>query len=146
MHGKLLFALFAATLVCSVSINTHAEDDLVKKAKSLDAQDFDKTLPAQPVVDWLRAHLPASYEVIWGEYITDCGESTGTATDKERDMPLCAEVEIREGGKVVGSLNLFVATQKRGLLRGGMELYFGYLEHHGMKYDFMRLSDILKIN
>jgi hypothetical protein len=145
MNGKLLLALLAVTLVCSVSINAPADDDLVKKAKSLDAQDFDKTLPAQPVEDWLRAHLPASYEVIWGEHITDCGESTGTATDKERDMPLCAEVEIREGEKVVGSLSLFVATQKRGLVRDGVEFYSGYLERHGMKYDFTRLSDILKI-
>ncbi len=145
MRSKLLVAILAATLAYWVSGDAHADDELVTKAKSQSARDFDKTLPAQPVEEWLRAHLPKSYEVIWGEHITDCGESTGTAVDKERDMPLCAELEIREGGKAVGFLMLFVATQNRGLLTGGMGVYFGHLDHHGVKYDFRRLSDILKI-
>jgi hypothetical protein len=96
MHSKLLTTLLAAAMVCSVSGNVHADDELVKKARLLSTRDFDKTLSTQPVEEWLRAHLPTSYEVIWGEHISDCGESTGTAADKERDMPLCAEVEIRE--------------------------------------------------
>ncbi len=111
----------------------------------MSARDFDKTLPDQPVVEWLRAHLPSSCRVLWGEDITDCGESTGTAIDKERDMPLCAEVEIKQGAKVIGYLALFVATQKRGFLASDAGLYFGYLEHNGIKYDFRQLSDLLKV-
>jgi len=116
MCKKLAFIFLTAILCCSVSIGALADDALVMKAKSLSAKHFDETLPAQPIEEWLSRHLPAEYEVVWGEYITDCGESTGGTSDKERDMPLCAEVEIRQGTKLVGYLALFVGTQKRGLL------------------------------
>lgn len=145
MNSKLPLALLICILAYSISSISHADDSLVEKAKSLSAQDLDKTLPAQPIEEWLQANIPASYKVVWGEHITDCGESTGSAVDKERDMPLCAEVEIKENAKLVGYLALFVATQKRGLLTDNMGLYFGYLEHNGTKYHFRRLSDVLKV-
>jgi hypothetical protein len=140
------FGFLAAVLVCSVSSSVHADDKFVRGAKSLSARAFDKTLPDQSVEVWLRAHLPVGYEAIWGEQITDCGEGTGSPIDAKRDMPLCAEVEVKRGAKIVGYLALMVGTQKRGLLKEGNGLYFGYLEHAGTKYDFRRLSDVLKVN
>jgi hypothetical protein len=128
-----------------MSGDAHADDEYVKKAKSLTAEDFDRTLPDQPVAGWLRSNIPAQYEVVWGEYITDCGEGTGTTSDKDRDMPLCAEVELKEGRETKGYLALFVGTQKRGLLRDSAGLYFGYLEHRETKHNFKRLGDVLKI-
>jgi hypothetical protein len=122
-----------------------ADDEYVKKAKSLSAQQFDSALPDQPMDSWLRSNIPVRYEVVWGEHITDCGEGTGTAADKERDLPLCAEVELKEGSVLTGYLALFVGTQKRGLLKDGYGLYFGYLDHHGAKHNFKRLSDVLKV-
>lgn len=77
--------------------------------------------------------------------ISNCGESTGSSTDKKRDIPICAEVEIRKGTKLVGYLALFVGTQKRGLLNNSAGVYFGYLEYHGTKYNFRKLSDILNV-
>ena len=144
-RSQFLLCLFAVGLICSAFGGAHAEDGVVKAAKLLTAQDFDKTLPDQPIEEWLRMHLPAGYDATWGEYATDCGEGTGSAVDKERDMPLCAEVEIREGTKVMGYLALLVGTRKRGLLKDGVGLYFGYLEHGGNKYDFKRLGDVLKV-
>jgi len=137
--------LLAAVLACSVSSSAHADDKYVIGTKSLSARAFDETLPDQSVDVWLRAHLPVGYEVIWGEQITDCGEGTGSPVDAKRDMPLCAEVKIKRGVKLVGYLALMVGTQKRGLLKEGNGLYFGYLEHAGIKYDFKRLSDVLKV-
>ena len=145
MRKNSVFIFFTAILFYSVSIGALADDALVIKAKSLNAKHFDETLPAQPIEEWLRRHLPAEYEVVWGEYITDCGESTGGAADKERDMPLCAEVEIRKRTKLVGYLALFVGTQKRGLLNDSAGVYFGYLEHQGTKYNFRKLREILNI-
>ncbi len=133
------------SLACSVSASTYADDKFVRAAKSLSARAFDKNLPDQPVEGWLRAHLPVDYQVVWGEEVTDCGEGTGSAIDAKRDMPLCAEVEVKRGAKMVGYLALMVGTQKRGLLKEGNGLYFGYLEHAGTKYDFKRLSDVLKV-
>ena len=145
MRKNSVFILFIAILFYSVSSGVLADDALVIKAKSLSAKHFDETLPAQPIEEWLRMHLPAEYEVVWGEYITDCGESTGSATDKERDMPLCAEVEIRKVTKLVGYLALFVGTQKRGLMHDSAGVYFGYLEHQRTRYNFRKLSDILNV-
>jgi len=145
MHKKLVFIFLTAVLFCSAYSGVLADDALVMKAKSLSAKHFDETLPDQPIEEWLRRHLPAEYEVVWGKYITDCGESTGGASDKERDMPLCAEVEIRKGTKIVGYLALFVGTQKRGLLNDSAVVYFGHLEHRGMKYNFRKLREILNI-
>jgi len=144
-HSRYVFVLLVGVAFFSLSSGAHADDEYVKKAKSWRAQDFDRTLPDQPIEGWLRSNIPAPYAVVWGEHITDCGEGTGTAVDKERDMPLCAEVELKDGPRVRGYLALFVGTQKRGLLKDGSELYFGYLEHRGTKNYFKRLRDVLKI-
>lgn len=144
-HGPFVLALFAASIVFPVSGTVQADDDYVKGAKSLSAQDFDKTLPDQPIEEWLRAHIPAEYAAVWGEFVTDCGEGTGTAADQERDMPLCAEVQIKDGPRATGYLALFVGTHKRGQVKHGVGLYFGYLEHRGTKYDFKRLGDVLRV-
>ena len=145
MHKKLIFIFLTAAFFCSAYSGVLADDDLVMKAKSLSTKHFDETLPDQPIEEWLRRHLPAKYEIVWGEYITDCGESTGGAADKERDMPLCAEIEIRKKAKLVGYLALFVGTQKCGLLNDSAGVYFGYLEHQGTKYNFRKLREILNI-
>jgi hypothetical protein len=130
---------------CTLFNTANAYDKYVKKAMSLMARDFEKDLPDQPIDVWLRSNIPARYMVVWGERITDCGESTGTAVDKERDMPMCIEVEIKEGPEIKGYLALFVGTKKRGLFKDGYGIYFGYLEHSGNKYIFKRLSDVLKV-
>lgn len=144
-HSRYLFILLVGVVFCFLSGGAHADDKYVKKAKSLSAQDFDRTLPDQPIESWLRANIPAGYEVVWGEHITDCGEGTGTAADKDRDMPLCAEVELKEGSELKGYFALFVGTQRQGLLKGGSGLYFGYLDHRGTKHNFKRLSDVLQV-
>ena len=144
MNIRYLSLILIGALFFSLPRGAHADDAYVKKAKSLSAQQFDSTLPDQPIGIWLRSNIPAGYEVVWGEYITDCGEGTGTAADKERDLPLCAEVELKKGSEVKGYLALFVGTQKRGLLKKGYGLYFGYLDHHGVEQNFKRLSDVSK--
>jgi len=53
----------------------------------------------------------------WGNNVKDCGEQTGdSAIDRERDMPLCAEIELKKKEKSVGYLLLFVGTEKKGKL------------------------------
>lgn len=144
-HKRFLVIVLAAVVFCSLSRATRADDEGVKRALSLTARDFDRVLPDQPIGAWLRSNLPARYEVIWGEHITDCGEGTGTAIDKERDMPICLEVVLKEGPEIKGYLALFVGTERRGLFKGGYGLYFGYLQHEGNRYNFKRLRDVLKV-
>ena len=128
-----------------VSAVAAAQDAYVKQAMSLTAREYDKTLSAEPVTTWLREHLPARYEIVWGDRITDCGEASGTAADAERDLPMCAEIELREGGTMRGYLALFIGTAKRGVLKGEAQLYDGYLDHGGKRYSFKRLADLRQI-
>jgi hypothetical protein len=143
-RSQSLACLVAAGVIWAASSGARAEDPFVQGAKVLTARDFDDTLPGQPIEEWLRVHL-LGYQTVWGEHITDCGEGTGRAVDKERDMPQCAEMEIRDRSRPAGYLLLLVGTQKRRRLKDGLGLYFGYLEHRGTKYDFKRLSDALKV-
>jgi hypothetical protein len=143
MRDRFLLAFLGVSLTCVASGNACADDGFVTAAKSLTARAFDKTLPEQPVESWLRAHLPAGYQIVWGEEVTDCGEGGGGPIEG-RDMPLCAEVVVKSEGKMVGYLALVVGTHKRGLLKGGYELYFGYLERTGVRHDLKHLRDLLK--
>ncbi len=144
-NKRYLVIVLAAIVFCSFSSATQADDERVKRAMSLTARDFDRVLPDQPIEVWLRSNLPARYEVLWGEHFTDCGEGTGTAIDQERDMPMCLEVMLKEGPEIKGYLALFVGTEKRGLLKDGYGLYFGYLQQGGKRHNFKRLRDVLKI-
>jgi hypothetical protein len=144
-HKRYLAIVLAAAVFCSLASAAQADDEGVKRVMSLTARDFDKVLPDQPIDGWLRSNLPARYEVVWGEHITDCGEGTGTVIDKERDMPICLEVVLKEGLEIKGYLALFVGTEKRGLLKDGYGLYFGYLQYDGNRYNFKWLRDVLKV-
>jgi hypothetical protein len=144
-QSRYFFIVLVALFFCSIPNAAHAEDEQVKKAMSLTARDFDRDLPDLPIDDWLLAHIPVRYEVVWGEHITDCGEGGGTSVDIDRDMPVCVEVELKEGREVKGFFNFFVGTQKSGFLKDGCGLYFGYLEHGGNKFTFKRLNDVLKV-
>ena len=143
--GRYVFMILAAIVICSLSGAARAGDAFVKRALSLTARDFDQTLPDQPIDVWLRSHIPQRYEVVWGEHATDCGEGTGTTADKGRDIPICLEVILKEGSETKGYLALRVGTEKRGLSKDGRGIYFGYLEHAGERYNFQRLSDVLKV-
>jgi hypothetical protein len=123
-----------------------ADDDYVTFAKSLRAQDFDASLPSQPVEQWLSSSLPQGVAAIWGKYITGCGEETGgPAIDKGRDMPLCAEIELKQNGKTVGSLLLFVGTEKKGKLKEHVGLYFGSIQRGTKTVQLKKLSDVTNI-
>ncbi len=139
--APLLLAL--PLLVAIAPVN--AEDLYVAHAKRLPARAFDRMLPNQPVQAWIDANLPAGHRAEWGARITDCGEATGGLADRERDMPLCAEVEIEEGDEPRGYLALFVATERQGLLSEGMGLYFGYLDHGGILHHFWQLGDLVSL-
>ena len=80
-----------------VSPLTLADDDYVSFAKSLPANNYDKSLPSIPTEQWLTSILPRGIIAVWGNRVTDCGEQTGDpAIDRERDMLLCVEVELKK--------------------------------------------------
>ena len=123
-----------------------ADDDYVIFAKSLPAKKYDNSLPSIPIERWLTSTLPRSIVAVWGENVTDCGEQTGNPEiDKKRDMPLCAEIELKENDKSVGYLLLFVGTEKKGKLKEAAGLYYVYTKQGGKTVNLKRLQEITKL-
>ena len=109
------------------------------------AKQYDKKLPSIPIQQWLTSNLPRGVEAVWGENVTDCGEQTGTPEiDKGRDMPLCAEIDLKKKGELIGYLLLFVGTEKKGKMKEA-GLYYGYFKHGKKTIDLNELRDIKKM-
>lgn len=127
------------SLAASLSI---AEDDYVTFAKSLLAKDYDNSLPSLPIEQWITSH---GIVAVWNSNVTGCGEQTGDpAIDKERDMPMCVEIELKENGKSVGYLLLFIGTEKKGKLKKSARLYYGYIKQNEKTVTLKTLSDLTK--
>jgi len=123
-----------------------ADDDYVRFAKSLPAKNYDKSLPPVPTEQWLISILPRGIVAVWGDNVTDCGEQTGDpAIDRERDMPMCIEIELKQKDKSVGYLLLFVGTEKKGKLEETAGLYYGYIRRGDKTIYLKKLQEITKL-
>ena len=141
-----ILSLIIVFLILFASSLTLADDDYVIFAKALQAEDFDESLPSIPVEQWLTLSLPPGIVAVWGGNITDCGEETGNPViDRERDMPLCAEIELKKRDKSVGYLLLFVGTRKKGKLKEAAGLYFGYIRQGDKTINLKSLQEITKL-
>ncbi len=133
-------------LVRCTSSKTVADDPKIAFAKSLTAKDYDDALPSVPVEQWLKKTLPENIIIKWGEYITACGEQAGKPElDQERDMPLCAEVELKEDKNTIGYLLLFIGTENKGLLKEAACLYDGYINTNDKQMPLRKLSQLSRI-
>jgi hypothetical protein len=123
-----------------------ADDDYVIFTKSLRVDKYDKSLPAIPLEKWLTSILPRGIVAVWSETVTDCGEQTGVPEiDKKRNMLLCVEIELREKGKSVGYLLLFVGTNRKGISKEGVSLYYGYIKQGEKNVRLKNLKEIAKM-
>jgi hypothetical protein len=123
-----------------------ADDDYVSYAKSLPAEKFDKSLPSIPTERWLASSLPPGIVAVWGKNVTACGEQTGDQEiDKKRDMPLCAEIELKRDNKSVGYLLLLVGTEKKGKKVEATGLYYGYIKRGDKTIDINKLQEAMKL-
>lgn len=123
-----------------------ADDDYLSFAKSLQAKDYDSNLPPMPIEQWLKSVLPHGIMAVWNPNITDCGEQTGDpAIDKDRDMPMCAEIELKENSRLVGYLLLFIGTEKKGKLKEDAGLYYGDIKKNEETITLKKLGDLSKI-
>jgi hypothetical protein len=134
------------SMVLFLACQATADDDYVAFAKTLPAKEFDKSLPAIPTDQWLSSSLPPGIAAVWGSHVTDCGEQTGDPEiDKERDMPLCAEIELKKKGNVVGYLLLFIGTKRKGKMKETSRLYYGYIRQGDKTIEVKRLQDITQL-
>jgi hypothetical protein len=83
---------------------------------------------------------------VWGETVTNCGEQTGVPEiDKKRDIPLCVEIELKEKDKSVGYLLVFVGTHKKGMMKEGAALYYGYIKQGDKTVELDNLKEITEM-
>ena len=142
---KIVF-LASISLMLFLSSQGITDDQEIDFAKSLTAKEYDRSLPSVPIEQWLIEILPKNIIIEWAKYITDCGEQTGNLElDKNHDMPLCAEVELKENKKRVGSLLLFIGTKNKGIRKKEACLYDGYIYFNNKQVTLKMLSELKKI-
>jgi hypothetical protein len=143
---KTIFILIVISMILLSSSPSIADDDYVTFAKSLTADKYDQSLPSLPIEQWLTSVLPHGIVASWGRYVTDCGEQTGVpAIDKDRDMPLCAEIEFKENGRSVGYILLFIGTENKGISSVNAELYSGEMRRNDVSIKLNKLGDLKNI-
>jgi hypothetical protein len=118
------------------------DDPFIALAKQADVSALDTTLAKQRFEDWFRAVVGPQAKISWGR--TDCGEATGSPSDRNRDLPTCAEptAELPDGRKVV--LEMAVGSRQRGISRTPSGFYaIAILENGGSKVtQFKSLSEL----
>jgi hypothetical protein len=133
-------------MILSAASPALADDDYVSYAKSLPAKQFDNSLPSIPTEQWLASSLPSGIVAVWENNVTDCGEQAGDPEiDKKRDMPLCAEIELKKKDKSVGHLLLLVGTEKKGTEVEAVGLYYGYIKKGAKTIDLNKLQEVMKL-
>ncbi len=128
--ARTFVSLSGAIMLISLMVPAEAladEQDFLGAAKSTLASQVEPGLPDEPIDVWLAAVIGREVPIAWG--INDCGEQTGDpSVDKERDFPLCGELEatLAPGRSVY--LYFGVGTQQLGVLDGRDLWFVGILE------------------
>lgn len=129
MVRQLVSRLFAVSLIAlfTVAAAVADEQDFLAAAKSTLASQVERGLPDETIDVWLAGVLGRQVPIAWG--INDCGEQTGDpAVDKERDLPICGELEATLAPDRSVYLYFSVGTQQRGVLEGRDLWFVGILE------------------
>jgi len=133
--------VFGMTLLLTVQDRAYLalEKQAVAAVRQVPASQLDSQLPERSFTSWLNQLVGTQSGVTW--QLTDCGEQTGNATDRKREMPTCVEaVAITPNDRKV-FINILVGTVQRGIV-GAPQLYFAVVEHKGEFYTAKRLSDL----
>ncbi len=143
---KQILLLISISLIFFLSSQAIGDEQNINFAKSLTAKEYDSTLPSIPIEKWLKSIMPKHVIVEWGKHITACGEQTGNPEiDKNRDMPLCAEVELKENNKTIGYLLFFIGTENKGMIKKKACLYYGFINSNNKQITIKKLSELKNI-
>lgn len=78
----------------------------------MNANTIDKSLPKQPVGEWVRKAVGPKVALRWE--VNDCGEATGTISDLGRELPACVQVEGDLSPEVGFTIMVSVENRKHG--------------------------------
>lgn len=110
-------------------------------AKRIDVSTLDSKLPNQRLVKWFREVVGPAAKIGWE--VNDCGEQTGSAADKNRDLPFCAQgqANLPDGRRVVVSIG--VGTMRKGLTPQTVAIHEVVIEQEGKTRTVSQLSDLV---
>lgn len=129
MVRQLVSRLFASILIALMASGAAVADeqDFLAAAKSTLASQVEPGLADETIDVWLAGVIGQQVPTVWG--INDCGEQTGDpAVDKERDLPICGELEATLAPDRSVYLYFSLGTQSLGVLEGRDLWFVGILE------------------
>ena len=111
-------------------------------AKRIEVSTLDSKLPHQHFVSWFKEVVGPGAKIGWE--VNDCGEQTGSAADKDRDLPFCAEgqADLADGRRVV--VSIAVGTMKKGLTPRTVGIRGILIEQDGKTRNVSQLSDLAR--
>ncbi len=128
-----------ATGLLQAQVAQVAEGKIIARAQRTPAFELDSALPKQRFDHWFRKLVGSKAEIWWEA--NDCGEQTGSPTDRGRDLPHCAEaIAVLSDGRKVAVL-IGVGTVKKGIT-GKPVVRFVSIEQGGRIHRVRRLGDL----
>ena len=98
----------------------------IAAAKNTSVHQIEPSLPNKAFSVWLRNLVGPKAHIQWE--VNDCGEQTGNPeSDKGRDFPMCAEVQVELAGKRKLSISLSVGTFKTGAHAGPARFFYAFI-------------------
>ena len=124
-------SIFLIALLCGLSVTSmgqkrFSEREAIARAQTTIVHRFDAKLSNQRFDVWLANLLGKDTKIAWS--LHDCGETTGTAADRARDMPICAGVDayFPDGRRLL--LYIIAGSQRRELIKISENIYFGLIK------------------
>jgi hypothetical protein len=110
-------------------------------AKRIDVQTLDSRLPHQHFSKWFNEVVGPGAKIGWE--VNDCGEQTGNASEKDRDLPFCAQgqADLPDGRTVVISIG--VGTMSKGLTPRSVAIRDILIVQDGKARTVSQLSDLV---
>ena len=130
---------FATTAVAQPPGEEPSEEAFIEAAQNASVQQFDPTLPAVSMLDWVNALAMPPSQATWE--VNDCGEQTGAPADMERDFPVCVEAVFLVAPETRAHASIIVGTFQQGVV-GHPGLFQLSVERGGAYQEVGKLSEL----
>ncbi len=136
---SLVIAMMIGLLVELSFQNPVLESQAISRVQQISASQLDPALPERSFASWIKQVVGPRAGVTW--QLSDCGEQTGSAADRERDIPTCVEMTALLPDDRMVVVNTLVGSFKSGIV-GKPRVYFAVVEHKGELYWVRQLRDL----
>ena len=115
----------------------------IAAAQQTNVQQLDRSLRAKQAFSvWFAELVGSTTKVVWE--VNDCGEATGSAADRDRDLPMCAEARAFLGKDREVVISIMVGTTRKGIVPSP-GVYYVIVEERGSIRDAKTLSGLAQL-